>query len=100
MAKLNFTPYDQSFAANPYPVYARLRMHHPVFYSDEFACTFLTRYADIYSLLSDRRFGRTMDAVFSQDEIREVADEFGFTVGNFIRRPIEGLVSYHTKIEA
>lgn len=34
-------------------------------------------------------------AFFSQDEIREVAKEMDFTVGNFERRPIEGLVSYH-----
>ena len=34
-------------------------------------------------------------AYFSQDEIREVAKEFGFKVGNFERRPIEGLVKYH-----
>jgi len=34
-------------------------------------------------------------AFFSQDEIREVAQEIGFTVGNFQRRPIEGLVNYH-----
>lgn len=34
-------------------------------------------------------------AYFSQDEIREVAKEFGFTVGNFVRRPIDGLVKYH-----
>ncbi len=38
-------------------------------------------------------------AFFSQDEIKEVAEEYGFTLGNFIRRPIEGLVSYHTEIE-
>ncbi|AUP81376.1 N-acetylglucosamine kinase [Flavivirga eckloniae] len=36
-------------------------------------------------------------AYFSQDEIKEVAEEMGFKVGNFERRPIEGLVSYHTK---
>ena len=36
-------------------------------------------------------------AYFSQDEIRSVAQEMGFTVGNFERRPIEGLVSFHTK---
>ena len=34
-------------------------------------------------------------AYFSQDEIREVGKELGFTVGNFVRRPIEGLVGYH-----
>ena len=36
-------------------------------------------------------------AYFSQDEIREVAKDMGFKVGNFERRPIEGLVLYHTK---
>ncbi len=36
-------------------------------------------------------------AYLSQDEIKEVGEEMGFKVGNFIRRPIEGLVNYHTK---
>ncbi|WP_242204458.1 N-acetylglucosamine kinase [Aestuariivivens insulae] len=36
-------------------------------------------------------------AFFAQNEIKEVAEEMGFTVGNFERRPIEGLVGYHTK---
>jgi N-acetylglucosamine kinase-like BadF-type ATPase len=36
-------------------------------------------------------------AYFSQDEIKEVAQEYGFKVGNFVRRPIEGLVNYHIK---
>ncbi|CAH8283161.1 N-acetylglucosamine kinase-like BadF-type ATPase [Mariniflexile fucanivorans] len=36
-------------------------------------------------------------AYFSQDEIKAVAKEMGFTVGNFERRPIEGLVAYHIK---
>ncbi|MEP5341752.1 MAG: BadF/BadG/BcrA/BcrD ATPase family protein [Algibacter sp.] len=36
-------------------------------------------------------------AYFSQDEIKEVAKEMGFTIGNFERRPIEGLVAFHTK---
>ena len=36
-------------------------------------------------------------AYFSQEEIKEVAKELGFTVGNFERRPIEGLVNYHSK---
>ncbi|WP_456438152.1 N-acetylglucosamine kinase [Psychroserpens sp.] len=35
-------------------------------------------------------------AFFAEDEIRQIADELGFTVGNFERRPIEGLVTYHT----
>ena len=36
-------------------------------------------------------------AFFAQEEIKEVAKEFNFKVGNFSRRPIEGLVLYHTK---
>ena len=36
-------------------------------------------------------------AFFAQEEIKEVAKELGFTVGNFVRRPIEGLVGYHVK---
>lgn len=36
-------------------------------------------------------------AFFAKHQIIEVADEMGFKVGNFVRRPIEGLVAYHTK---
>lgn len=36
-------------------------------------------------------------AYFAQEEVKEIANEFGFKVGNFQRRPIEGLVSYHIK---
>ncbi|WP_455168765.1 BadF/BadG/BcrA/BcrD ATPase family protein [Aegicerativicinus sediminis] len=36
-------------------------------------------------------------AFFSKPEIMEVAEELGFKAGNFIRRPIDGLVKYHTK---
>jgi len=36
-------------------------------------------------------------AYFCQEEIKEIAKEFNFKVGNFSRRPIEGLVIYHTK---
>ncbi|WP_100614574.1 N-acetylglucosamine kinase [Confluentibacter citreus] len=36
-------------------------------------------------------------AYFSKEEIKEVAQEMGFKVGNFERRPIDGLVAFHTK---
>ncbi|MFI0431383.1 BadF/BadG/BcrA/BcrD ATPase family protein [Mariniflexile sp. HMF6888] len=36
-------------------------------------------------------------AYFAQEEIKAVAQEMGFTVGNFERRPIEGLVAFHIK---
>lgn len=35
-------------------------------------------------------------AYFSQKEIKEVAQEMGFKVGNFLRRPIDGLIPFHT----
>lgn len=35
-------------------------------------------------------------AFFAQKEIKEVGEEMGFTVGNFERRPIDGLVPFHT----
>ncbi|MGB1308140.1 MAG: BadF/BadG/BcrA/BcrD ATPase family protein [Oceanihabitans sp.] len=34
-------------------------------------------------------------AYFAQDEIKAVAKKYGFKVGNFEQRPIEGLVKYH-----
>lgn len=34
-------------------------------------------------------------AFFSEKEIRDVAEEYNISVGNFVRRPIEGLVKYH-----
>lgn len=36
-------------------------------------------------------------AYFAQEQIKEVAQEYHFKVGNFVRRPIEGLVDYHSK---
>ncbi|GGZ68118.1 N-acetylglucosamine kinase [Algibacter mikhailovii] len=36
-------------------------------------------------------------AFFAQNEIKEVGEEMGFKVGNFERRPIDGLVPFHTK---
>lgn len=36
-------------------------------------------------------------AFFAQEEINEVAKEYELKVGNFQRRPIEGLVEYHIK---
>lgn len=36
-------------------------------------------------------------AFFAKKQINEVAKEMGFTAGNFVRRPIDGLVAYHTR---
>ena len=36
-------------------------------------------------------------AFFAQNEIIEVANTLGFQAGNFVRRPIDGLVNYHSQ---
>lgn len=36
-------------------------------------------------------------AHFAEKRIKQVAAEFGYEVGNIVRRPIEGLVEYHRK---
>ena len=36
-------------------------------------------------------------AHFAQARIKQVAEEFGYEVGNIVRRPIDGLVDYHIK---
>lgn len=63
-----FHPYEQAFAANPYPTYARLREQNPIFHSAEFGLTFFTRYRDIANLLADKRLGRTLSHVMSPEE--------------------------------
>lgn len=66
-----FNPYQQGFAANPYPTYARLREHNPIFHSAEFGLTFFTRYRDIANLLADKRLGRTLNHVVGAEEQAE-----------------------------
>jgi N-acetylglucosamine kinase-like BadF-type ATPase len=58
-----------------------------------FARNMIMQYKDVLDKVPVHFAGSI--AFFSQDEIREVSKELGFTVGNFQRRPIEGLVSYH-----
>ncbi|MCH2193946.1 N-acetylglucosamine kinase [Kordia sp.] len=60
----------------------------------EFAQNMIMQYAEEIKTVPVHFAGSI--AFFSKDEIKEVAKEFGFTVGNFTRRPIEGLVAFHT----
>lgn len=66
---VEFRPYDRQFAADPYPVYARLRERSPIFYSLEAGMTLFARYDDIRSLILDGRLGRSMDQASTPDEI-------------------------------
>ena len=54
----DFDPYHPEFISNPYPVYARLRERHPVFYDENWNLTFFSRHSDVHQILRDRRFGR------------------------------------------
>jgi hypothetical protein len=58
-----------------------------------FAKNMIMQYKDVLDKVPVHFAGSI--AFFSQDEIKEVAQELGFTFGNFQRRPIEGLVDYH-----
>jgi cytochrome P450 len=66
---VEFEPYDPAFAADPYPVYARLREETPIFYSSELGMTMFTRYEDIRAVLIDSGFGRSLDHVSTREEI-------------------------------
>jgi pimeloyl-[acyl-carrier protein] synthase len=41
------------FTADPYPAYAQLRTHDPVYWSEAWGCWVLTRYADVVASLRD-----------------------------------------------
>lgn len=65
---VEFQPYDPAFAADPYPVYARLREESPIFYSGELGMTLFTRYEDVRAVLVDGGFGRSLDHVSTREE--------------------------------
>ncbi|NND51814.1 MAG: N-acetylglucosamine kinase [Flavobacteriaceae bacterium] len=60
-----------------------------------FARNMIMQYRDVLDKVPVHFAGSI--AFFSKEEIYEVAEELGFTVGNFERRPIEGLVKYHAE---
>jgi unspecific monooxygenase len=67
--QVDFRPYAQAFAADPYPIYAELRERSPICYSAQAGLTLFTRYDDIRSLLLDGRLGRTMDHVMEPEDV-------------------------------
>jgi cytochrome P450 len=69
--EVDFRPYDSAFAADPYPVYARLRDETPVFHSPQIGLTLFARHDDVRSLVLDARLGRSMDHVTSPEAVSE-----------------------------
>jgi hypothetical protein len=85
---VEFRPFEPAFAADPYPVYARLRESNPIFYSAQAGLTLFTRYDDIRSLLLDGRLGRTMDHVMEPEDVaRQRRAERWDRLPNYSKRP-------------
>ncbi len=69
MSPPDFKPHDPEFAANPYPAYARLRASQPILVCPELGMALFFTYGHILSLLTDKRFGRTLDHTRTSEEI-------------------------------
>ncbi len=76
--EVEFRPYDSRFAADPYPVYARLRDESPVFYSAQTGLTLFARYDDVRSLLLDGRLGRSTDHLTTPEELAHRRSQAGW----------------------
>ncbi len=57
------------FITDPYEELAHLRKEMPIFYDEAWDKVFFTRYADISSLLKDKRLGRAILHILSRDEL-------------------------------
>jgi cytochrome P450 len=53
-----FDPQDPEFHRDPYPTYARLRSHRPIYWSEKMGMWVATRYGTCATLLKDPRLGR------------------------------------------
>ena len=67
--KFAFAPDDLSFIADPYPVYAEMRERAPIWYHEPTDHWLVSRFADVNTLLRDRRFGRTYHHVATHAEM-------------------------------
>ena len=72
--KIAFNPYSPEFAADPYPVYAALRAHQPMFYDAEWDVTFATTHRDVSALLVHKSLGRTAEHLLDPDELARRRD--------------------------
>ena len=72
--QMGFAPWEVSFIANPYPVYAEMRGRAPVLYDDQTDHWLVSRYADVNALLRDRRFGRTYLHAATHEEMGRPAE--------------------------
>lgn len=60
---------DPSFIADPYPVLNELREATPIFWNERSAQWTLTRFADVYETLRDRRLGRSYSHLYTHAQL-------------------------------
>jgi cytochrome P450 len=81
-----YDPWSPDFVADPYPAYAGLRRHRPVFFHEPTGQWVVTRHADVNALLRDRRLGRSYLQVATHEEFGRPAEpEFLAPFWNLIR---------------
>jgi cytochrome P450 len=67
-AELGYAPASPAFIADPYPVFERLRADHPVIYDLTTNQWLGSHFADVGTLLRDRRLGRSYVHVATHEE--------------------------------
>ena len=72
---LLFDPTDPATALDPFPAYARLREHGPVWHSPQSGIHFITHHADVHAAWRDKRLGSDFSQRYTPEEfIRDKAD--------------------------
>ncbi|TXK85113.1 cytochrome P450 [Paenibacillus sp. N3.4] len=72
---LPFDVFSQEFKTNPYPVYAHLRDHAPVYRTelpDGQGMWLITRYADVMSVMKDNRFVKDIRNALTKEEFEQI----------------------------
>lgn len=68
-ADLGIVPDDPTFAADPYPAYARVREASAVHHPEGHHLRYLTRYDDVHAAFRDRRLGTTFLHRYTPEEL-------------------------------
>lgn len=69
---LVFDPLSPEQLADPYPLYARLRHEHPVFYAERFGFWIVSRYEDVLAVTKDHASFSSVNALTSIEPPPEV----------------------------
>jgi cytochrome P450 len=70
--ELTFDPLSPEQLENPYPLYARLRHEHPVFFAEKFGFWIVSRYEDVLAVTKDHRSFSSVNALTSVEPPSEV----------------------------